>query len=185
MPQASWMIRLDNANYQVELEHGLIMGDRKIKVNGEEIFKARKLIDFGSTHRFEINGRNAALSIRTSAFPFVQYSLSLNGRSYGSITPALPTWLWAFLIPYVMTFLNIMTAGLGSQAFRAMTQNERVLFGSLRGGIAGGIAGFGFAVCAAVSLNKNLSHNQRNVLCALITLITCALTMLLLDGIML
>jgi hypothetical protein len=185
MPQADWMIRLDNASYRIELEHGLIMGNRRITVNGQEKFKARKLIDFGSEHCFDIDGRPATVTIRTAAFPFVHYNLYLNGKSYGTITPKYPSWLWLFCIPLILTFLNTLTQGMASQAFRAMTRNQAVMNGSLRGGIAGGLLGLGFAMCAAVALNKNLGERTRMVLCALVTMLTGTLTLLVLNGLML
>lgn len=58
-----WRLTVDGTEYEVELDHGTITGNRNIMLNGEVIEKDRKIFDTGTTHDFDIAGHPARLEI--------------------------------------------------------------------------------------------------------------------------
>jgi hypothetical protein len=57
----------DLRRYSVELEHQVLSGDRRIIVNGREVFRGGKFFDTGSEHPFDIEGHSARLRIGSNA----------------------------------------------------------------------------------------------------------------------
>lgn len=68
----------DLRRYSVELEHGVLSGDRRIIVNGREVFRGGKFVDTGSGHTFDVDGHSAHLRIGTNGFAFT-YHLVIDG----------------------------------------------------------------------------------------------------------
>ena len=68
----------DLRRYAVELEHNVLSGDRRIIVNGREIFRGGKFFDTGSEHPFDIEGHSARLRIGSNGFGFT-YTLTVDG----------------------------------------------------------------------------------------------------------
>lgn len=68
----------DLRRYTVELEHQVLSGDRRIIVNGREVFRGGKFFDTGSEHPFDIEGHNARLRIGSNGFGYT-YSLVVDG----------------------------------------------------------------------------------------------------------
>ena len=99
MAQKMWTLTLDGADHSVRLEHSPISGKRVIRVDGKVVAEiGTKLVDFGSDHRFPVEGHNVAVHIRPAGLGFV-YDLSVDGRSAETDRPvgelrAIPWWMW-------------------------------------------------------------------------------------------
>ncbi|MGH2491518.1 MAG: hypothetical protein ACRDF9_08410 [Candidatus Limnocylindria bacterium] len=68
----------DLRRYSVELEHSVLSGDRRIVVNGREVFRGGKFFDTGSEHPFDIEGHSARLRIGSNGFGYT-YHLVVDG----------------------------------------------------------------------------------------------------------
>jgi hypothetical protein len=68
----------DLRRYSVELEHAVLSGDRRIIVNGREVFRGGKFFDTGSEHTFDIEGHTARLRIGSNGFGYT-YGLFVDG----------------------------------------------------------------------------------------------------------
>ena len=68
----------DLRRYSVELEHAVLSGDRRIIVNGREVFRGGKFFDTGSEHPFDVEGHSARLRIGSNGFGYT-YSLVVDG----------------------------------------------------------------------------------------------------------
>ncbi len=68
----------DLRRYSVELEHAVLSGDRRIIVNGREVFRGGKFFDTGSEHTFDIEGHTARLRIGSNGFGYT-YHLVVDG----------------------------------------------------------------------------------------------------------
>lgn len=65
-----WDVDINGSKHVVELEHGYISGKRIIYVDGHEVLRDRKLIDFGSAHSIIIDDREFIVSINTKGITF-------------------------------------------------------------------------------------------------------------------
>ena len=68
----------DFRRYSVELEHAVLSGDRRIIVNGREVFHGGKFFDTGSEHAFDVDGHSARLRIGSNGFGYT-YHLVVDG----------------------------------------------------------------------------------------------------------
>jgi len=68
----------DLRRYSVELEHAVLSGDRRIIVNGREVFRGGKFFDTGSEHPFDVDGHSARLRIGSNGFGYT-YHLTVDG----------------------------------------------------------------------------------------------------------
>jgi hypothetical protein len=68
----------DLRRYSVELEHSVVSGDRRIIVNGREVFHGGKFFDTGSEHPFDVEGHSGRLRIGSNGFGFT-YNLTVDG----------------------------------------------------------------------------------------------------------
>jgi hypothetical protein len=68
----------DLRRYSVELEHAVLSGDRRIIVNGREVFHGGKFGDTGSEHLFDAEGHSARLRIGSNGFGYT-YHLVVDG----------------------------------------------------------------------------------------------------------
>ena len=68
----------DLRRYSVELEHQVLSGDRRILVNGREVFRGGKFFDTGSEHPFDVEGHAARLRIGSNGFGYT-YTLVVDG----------------------------------------------------------------------------------------------------------
>ena len=68
----------DLRRYTVELEHAVLSGDRRIMVNGREVFHGGKFFDTGGEHAFDVDGHSARLRISSNGFSYV-YNLLVDG----------------------------------------------------------------------------------------------------------
>lgn len=68
----------DLRRYSVELEHAVLTGDRRILVNGREVFHGGKFFDTAGEHPFDVDGHGARLRIGSNGFGYT-YSLVVDG----------------------------------------------------------------------------------------------------------
>jgi hypothetical protein len=68
----------DLRKYSVELEHQVLSGQRRILVNGREIFRGGKFGDTSGTHVFDFDGHSASISIGSNGFGYT-YTLTVGG----------------------------------------------------------------------------------------------------------
>jgi hypothetical protein len=83
----------DLREYSVEVEHGVLSGDRRILVNGREVFRGGKFSDTGGAHAFDVDGHSARLHIGSNGFTYA-YHLIVGGLTIppeGATIPRAPT----------------------------------------------------------------------------------------------
>jgi len=68
----------DLRKYSVDLEHQVLSGQRRILVNGREVFRGGKFGDTNSEHAFDVDGHSASISIGTNGFGYT-YNLTVGG----------------------------------------------------------------------------------------------------------
>jgi hypothetical protein len=68
----------DLRRYSVEIEHAVLTGDRRIIVNGREVFHGGKFFDTGGGHVFDLEGHSAQLRIGSTGFAY-NYTLVVDG----------------------------------------------------------------------------------------------------------
>jgi hypothetical protein len=68
----------DLRRYAVEVEHAVLSGDRRIVVNGREVFHGGKFFDTGSEHAFDDEGHSARLRIGSNGLGYT-YNLVVDG----------------------------------------------------------------------------------------------------------
>jgi FAIM1 (Fas apoptotic inhibitory molecule) protein len=68
----------DLRRYSVEVEHAVLTGDRRIMVNGREVFHGGKFFDTGGEHAFDLEGHSARLRIGSTGFAY-NYTLVVDG----------------------------------------------------------------------------------------------------------
>jgi len=73
----------DLRRYSVELLHQVLSGDRRILVNGREVFRGGKFFDTGSEHAFDFDGHTGRVRIGSNGFGYT-YALVVDGLA---ITP--------------------------------------------------------------------------------------------------
>ena len=82
----------DMRAYTVEAEHNVLSGDRRILVNGREVFHGGKFSDTGGQHAFDVDGRSARLHIGSNGFTYA-YHLIVGGLTIppeGATIPRAP-----------------------------------------------------------------------------------------------
>ena len=78
--------------YSVEVEHAVVSGDRRILVNGREVFRGGKFSDTGGAHAFDVDGHSARLHIGSNGFTYA-YHLIVGGLTIppeGATIPRAP-----------------------------------------------------------------------------------------------
>ena len=78
--------------YSVEVEHAVVSGDRRILVNGREVFRGGKFSDTGGAHSFDVDGHSARLHIGSNGFTYA-YHLIVGGLTIppeGATIPRAP-----------------------------------------------------------------------------------------------
>jgi len=68
----------DLRRYSVEIEHRVLSGDRRIIVNGREVFHGGKFFDTAGDHAFDIDGHSARVRIGSNGFGYT-YNLVVDG----------------------------------------------------------------------------------------------------------
>jgi hypothetical protein len=68
----------DLRRYAVEIEHAVLTGDRRIIVNGREVFHGGKFFDTSGDHVFDLEGHSARLRIGSTGFAY-NYTLVVDG----------------------------------------------------------------------------------------------------------
>jgi len=68
-----------NNSFSIELSHGTFFGTRKLKINGQQIEKGRKLIDSGSVHEVVFDSRRIRVAILLQGLAF-HYELRVDGN---------------------------------------------------------------------------------------------------------
>jgi Fas apoptotic inhibitory molecule (FAIM1) len=82
----------DMRQYSVEVEHAVLSGDRRIMVNGREVFRGGKFSDTGGAHTFDVDGHSARLHIGSNGFTYA-YHLIVGGLTIppeGATIPRAP-----------------------------------------------------------------------------------------------
>jgi hypothetical protein len=82
----------DMRSYSVEVEHAVLSGDRRILVNGREVFRGGKFSDTGGAHAFDVDGHSARLHIGSNGFTYA-YHLIVGGLTIppeGATIPRAP-----------------------------------------------------------------------------------------------
>lgn len=82
----------DLRSFSVEVEHNVLSGDRRIIVNGREVFRGGKFSDTGGAHAFDVDGHNARLHIGSNGFTYA-YHLIVGGLTIppeGATIPRAP-----------------------------------------------------------------------------------------------
>jgi len=82
----------DLRRYSVEIEHAVLTGDRRIIVNGREVFHGGKFFDTGGEHAFDLEGHSARLRIGSTGFAY-NYTLVVDGLTIppeGATIPRAP-----------------------------------------------------------------------------------------------
>jgi FAIM1 (Fas apoptotic inhibitory molecule) protein len=82
----------DMRRYSVEVEHAVLSGDRRIIVNGREVFRGGKFSDTGGAHTFDLDGHSARLHIGSNGFTYA-YHLIVGGLTIppeGATIPRAP-----------------------------------------------------------------------------------------------
>ena len=82
----------DMRSYTVEVEHSVLSGDRRILVNGREVFRGGKFSDTGGAHTFDVDGHSARLHIGSNGFTYA-YHLIVGGLTIppeGATIPRAP-----------------------------------------------------------------------------------------------
>ena len=107
----------DLRRYSVEIEHAVLTGDRRISVNGREVFHGGKFFDTGGEHVFDLEGHTARLRIGSTGFAY-NYTLVVDGLT---IPPEGAT------IPRPARNANsAMTATWGIQAREGSARSSRI-----------------------------------------------------------
>jgi hypothetical protein len=79
MAAKRWDFRDEDLHrYAVELEHQVLSGDRRIIVNGREVFRGGKFFDTGGEHAFDFDGHTGRIRIGTNGFGYT-YALNVDG----------------------------------------------------------------------------------------------------------
>lgn len=84
MTKKKWEVTIEGETHNIELDHGLISGKRKINIDGKnhEIPKSELptgLIDYGSNHKFSISSHNLEIIIKADQTTCT-YQLLLDGQ---------------------------------------------------------------------------------------------------------
>jgi hypothetical protein len=82
----------DLRRYSVEVEHAVLSGDRRILVNGREVFRGGKFSDTGGAHAFDVDGHSARVHIGSNGFTYA-YHLIVGGLTIppeGATIPRAP-----------------------------------------------------------------------------------------------
>src|SRR5438094_956830 len=82
----------DLRRYSVELEHRVLSGDRRIIVNGREVFHGGKFFDTAGEHAFDVDGHSARVRIGSNGFGYT-YHLVVDGLAIppeGATIPRAP-----------------------------------------------------------------------------------------------
>ncbi len=90
MPRKTWHFQLADGSHTVTLEHGSISGKRVIQLDDQVIERSSKLIDFGSTHTFDVNGHRCTVRIRTNGIT-PQYAFEVAAGPNGEHLTAGPS----------------------------------------------------------------------------------------------
>lgn len=81
MAAKRWDFRDEDLHrYAVELEHQVLSGDRRIIVNGREVFRGGKFFDTGGEHAFDFDGHTGRLRIGSNGFGYT-YNLTVDGHT--------------------------------------------------------------------------------------------------------
>ncbi len=75
MPKRTWEINIKGQSHIVRLDHGYSSGKCEIWLDDQLIVKEKKLYDYGSQHRFSIEGESCELGIITNGITFDYYLL--------------------------------------------------------------------------------------------------------------
>jgi hypothetical protein len=97
--------------YIVEVEHNVLSGDRRIIVNGREIFRGGKFSDTGGAHAFDVDGHSARLHIGSNGFTYA-YHLIVGGLTIppeGATIPRAPRAAQTEAVPTVRPMSVAMT----------------------------------------------------------------------------
>jgi hypothetical protein len=117
MASKIWTVTLPSGTHSIELEHGQTAGKRIVRVDGSPIDlegTQRKLIDNGSSHRFEIAGAPMELQIQPVGFGRWYYRLKANDEWLDDPLPTAktPTWSLFFVFLCILPVLQFF----GTQA---------------------------------------------------------------------
>lgn len=87
----SWVIKLEDGDHRIELEHGYVSGKRVIYLDGNMIEHIRfNVFDTGSIHEFRINAHICKVLITSKGFVF-SYDLTVDGISVKTGLPVETT----------------------------------------------------------------------------------------------
>jgi hypothetical protein len=79
----------DLRRYSVELEHAVLSGDRRIIVNGREVFHGGKFFDTSGEHAFDVDGHSARVRIGSNGFGYT-YHLTVDGLAIPAEGATIP-----------------------------------------------------------------------------------------------
>lgn len=79
MTTKRWTFRGASELHVVELVHGWFSGKRRLTVNGRVLVDATTLLDGGSHHTFELEGRACAVDITCPTGISYRYALTVDG----------------------------------------------------------------------------------------------------------
>lgn len=79
MGKKKWNIKVGERDYNVGIEHGYLSGKRVITLNEEVVYRGSNPLDFGSQHKFEIDGH------------------SVESEEIVSEHQSIPKWTWFFV----------------------------------------------------------------------------------------
>ena len=86
MATKAWLVKLDDGEHYVELDHGTFSGKRTVKVDDQVVVEeGMNLVDFGDHLEFSVGGKPAVLEISTAGLDF-DYALRVGDRLVPAIT---------------------------------------------------------------------------------------------------
>ena len=126
----------DLRRYSVEIEHAVLTGDRRIIVNGREVFHGGKFFDTGGGHVFDLEGHSARLNIGSTGFAY-NYTLVVDGLTIppeGATIPRAPRHLPVEItqaaaperVPAVQSVVAALAQGPDPSALRRVALVNRV-----------------------------------------------------------
>lgn len=113
MARREWSVKLEDGTHSVALEHGFWGGRRVVTVDGNEVMRARRLIDTGSIHAFDL-GRHACYVVIASVGLAFRYDLVVDGISQATgkaVLEPLPVPVWGWVFVALCAAIPLVTLG--------------------------------------------------------------------------
>ena len=84
------MLYVNDSNYNIMLEHGVVSGKKSISINGKKLgVKGKAILDFGGQFKFRIAHINMSASIESKLSGNFKYKLYIEGLDQPVLTESL------------------------------------------------------------------------------------------------